>query len=209
MLSGAAALHQPNPVTHQSMTWFSDDGTHWSKGHKIGDPNMWLWGMRWNDGDVYSIGYRTGKSGPKFTRLYKSSDGKQYETVVDKLIDKGYVNESSLVFTKDKTCYCLQRRDTTGDNTGLLGTSKPPYTNWQWKDLGVRIGGPRTLPTARWSFSGNRASVFAETTYVDLPNRCRERHAHRTAGTPQRRRYQLRQHGPARWPAECQLLFQP
>jgi len=152
MLSGAAALHQPNPVTHQSMTWFSDDGTHWSKGHKIGDPNMWLWGMRWNDGDVYSIGYRTGKSGPKFTRLYKSSDGKQYETVVDKLIDKGYVNESSLVFTKDKTCYCLQRRDTTGDNTGLLGTSKPPYTNWQWKDLGVRIGGPELfqLPDGRF-----------------------------------------------------------
>ncbi|QDT41401.1 hypothetical protein Pan241w_14610 [Gimesia alba] len=141
MLSGAAALHQPAAMRHQSMTWFSDDGTHWSKGHKIGDPNMWLWGMRWNDGNVYSIGYHTGKKGPRFTRLYKSKDGKQYETVVDKLHDKGYTNESSLVFTKDKTCYCLLRRDGKGA-TGLLGTSKPPYTDWQWKDLGVKIGGP-------------------------------------------------------------------
>ncbi|WP_299469716.1 sialidase family protein [uncultured Gimesia sp.] len=152
MLSGAAALHQPNPATHQSMTWFSDDGTHWSKGHKIGDPGVWLWGMRWNDGDVYSIGYQTGKTGPKFTRLYKSSDGKQYETVVDKLHDTGYTNESSLVFTKDKTCYCLLRRDSKGANTGLLGISKPPYTDWQWKDLGVRIGGPELfqLPDGRF-----------------------------------------------------------
>jgi len=151
MLSGAAALHQPNPVKHQSMTWFSDDGTHWSKGHNIGDPNMWLWGMKWYDGNVYSIGYHTGKGGPRFTRLYNSSDGKKYETVVDKLIDKGYSNESSLVFTKDKTCYCLLRRD--GKRaTGLLGTSKPPYTNWTWKDLGIKIGGPELfqLPDGRF-----------------------------------------------------------
>lgn len=151
MLSGAAALHQPNPIRHQSMTWFSDDGTNWSEGNKIGDPNMWLWGMKWHNGNVYSIGYHTGKEGPRFTRLYKSKDGKQYETVVDKLIDKGYSNESSLVFTKDKTCYCLLRRDGKGA-TGLLGTSKPPYTNWTWKDLGVKIGGPELfqLPDGRF-----------------------------------------------------------
>lgn len=152
MLSGAAALHQPASMRHQSMTWFSDDGTHWSKGHKIGDPNMWLWGMKWNDGDVYSIGYHTGKKGPKFTRLYKSNDGKEYETVVDKLVNTGYSNESSLVFTKDKTCYCLLRRDGSGKGAnGLLGISKPPYTDWKWKDLGVKIGGPELfqLPDGR------------------------------------------------------------
>lgn len=151
MLSGAGALHQPAPYRHLSMAWFSDDGTHWSKAHIIGDPNLWLWGMKWHDGNVYSIGYHTGKEGPKFTRLYKSSDGKKFETVVDKLIDKGYSNESSLVFTKDNTCYCLLRRDGKGA-TGLLGTSKPPYTKWDWKDLGVKIGGPELfqLPDGRF-----------------------------------------------------------
>lgn len=153
MLSGAAALHQPAEMRHQSMTWFSDDGTHWTEGNKIGDPNMWLWGMRWHDGNVYSIGYHTGKDGPRFTRLYKSSDGKQYETVVDKLREEGYTNESSLVFTKDNTCYCLLRRDGKGAiSHGLLGVSKPPYTDWKWKDLGVKIGGPELfqLPDGRF-----------------------------------------------------------
>lgn len=153
MLSGAAALHQPNPVRHQSMTWFSDDGKNWSEGHKIGHPNMWLWGMKWHDGDVYSIGYQTGKKAEKFTRLYKSNNGKQYETVVDRLVEEGMSNESSLVFTKDKTCYCLLRRDGSGKiANGLLGTSKPPYTDWTWKDLGVKIGGPELfqLPDGRF-----------------------------------------------------------
>tara|TARA_R110002095_G_scaffold28435_1_gene28313 strand:+ start:3518 stop:4519 length:1002 start_codon:yes stop_codon:yes gene_type:complete len=170
MLSGAAALHSPNPATHQSMTWFSDDGTHWSKGHNIGDPGMWLWGMKWNDGDVYSIGYQTGKTGPKFTRLYKSSDGKAYETVVDKLHDTGYTNESSLVFTKDKTCYCLLRRDGQGANTGLLGISKPPYTDWQWKDLGVKIGGPELfqLPDGRFLATVRLYSPKAHTSICQI-----------------------------------------
>ena len=32
-----------------------------------------------------------------------------------------------------------------------MGIAKPPYTNWQWKDLGVKIGGPHAvrLPDGR------------------------------------------------------------
>lgn len=170
MLSGAAALPQPNPVKHQSMNWFSDDGTHWSKGYKIGDPSVWLWGMKWHNGDVYSIGYHTGKEGPRFTRLYKSSDGKDYETVVDKLFDTGYTNESSLVFTKDNTCYCLLRRDAKGANTGLLGVSRPPYTDWEWKDLGVRIGGPDLfqLPDGRFLATVRLYSPKAHTSICQI-----------------------------------------
>ncbi|MDF1742840.1 MAG: exo-alpha-sialidase [Gimesia sp.] len=171
MLSGAAALHQPNPIRHESMTWFSDDGTHWSKGNVIGDPNMWLWGMRWHEGNVYSIGYQTGKTAPKFTRLYKSKNGIKYETVVDKLIDKGYSNESSLIFTKDKTCYCLLRRDGSGKGAnGLLGVAKPPYTDWTWKDLGVKIGGPELfqLPDGRFLATVRLYSPKAHTSICQI-----------------------------------------
>ena len=33
---------------------------------------------------------------------------------------------------------------------GMLGTAKPPYTSWTWRDLGVPIGGPQMIlrPTA-------------------------------------------------------------
>ena len=56
----------------------------------------------------------------------------------------GYVNETSMVFLPDDTCYCLLRRD--GEqSSGLIGTASPPYTEWSWKDLGVKIGGPDML----------------------------------------------------------------
>lgn len=170
MLSGAARLLPPSKIRHQSMAWFSDDGTHWSKGHKIGDPNLWLWGTKWHDGEVYSIGYYTGPDRPRFTRLYKSQDGKNFETVVDRLISGGYTNESSLVFTKDKTCYCLLRRDAKGANTGLLGISKPPYTEWEWKDLGVRIGGPDLfqLPDGRFLATVRLYSPQAHTSICQI-----------------------------------------
>jgi hypothetical protein len=72
--------------------------------------------------------------------LYKSNDGKSFETLVADLGIDSYPNETSIEFKGD-TAFCLLRRD--GEiKTGLLGTALPPYTNWEWKDLGVRIGGP-------------------------------------------------------------------
>jgi hypothetical protein len=49
-----------------------------------------------------------------------------------------------MIFLDDDTCLCLLRRD--GDpGTAQLGISKPPYREWTWKDLGVRIGGPHII----------------------------------------------------------------
>jgi len=83
-------------------------------------------------------------------RLYSSTDGKTFETLVENLNIDGYPNETSIVFKGD-TAFCLLRRD--GENkTGLLGISVPPYLKWEWKDLGVRIGGPQMilLPDGRF-----------------------------------------------------------
>ncbi len=131
MLSGAAALHQPAAAKHQTMAYFSEDGRIWSEGMPIGEPNMWLWRVTWHKGTAYGIGYATG-DGPKFIRLYKSQDGKQFDALVDTLYDQGYPNESSLVFLEDDTCLCLLRRDGDTENSGLLGRAQPPYTSWTW-----------------------------------------------------------------------------
>ena len=34
----------------------------------------------------------------------------------------------------------------------MLGVSQPPYTSWEWKDVGARIGGPHMirLPDGRF-----------------------------------------------------------
>jgi hypothetical protein len=144
MLSGAAAMPQPAEYRHQSMTWFSDDGTNWSEPHAVADRDFWLWRTTWHEQTAYGVAYRTNHPTERTTRLYRSPDGKNFETLVENLFDEGYPNESSLVFDADGTAHCLLRRDA-GTMTGQLGTSQPPYQQWQWQDLGVRIGGPHMI----------------------------------------------------------------
>lgn len=114
----------------------------------IGDPNVWLWGIAWRRGTAYSIGYDT--AGERFVRLYSSADGRSFEPLVPTLFTEGRPNESSIVFQPDETALCLLRRDG-APGTGKLGSARPPYKEWQWKDLGVKIGGPHMvrLPDGR------------------------------------------------------------
>lgn len=142
MLSGAVALEQPAEFKHQSLAWFSRDGKTWSEPAVIGDPNLWLWRTTWHKGTAYSIGYDT--KGGKFIRLYTSSDGRRFATLVPQLFDEGHPNETSIVFQADDTALCLLRRD--GDpGSGKFGVARPPYTKWDWKDLGAKIGGPHMI----------------------------------------------------------------
>jgi hypothetical protein len=142
MLTAAAALHQPAPVKHQSLAWFSKDGTAWGEPLKIGEPNLWLWRVAWLDRTAYGVGYDT--TAEKFVRLYQSQNGREFQSLVTTLFDKGHPNETSLVFLPDRSCLCLLRRD--GEpGSGQLGAARPPYESWTWKDLGVRIGGPHML----------------------------------------------------------------
>ncbi|MGD9648126.1 MAG: sialidase family protein [Pirellulales bacterium] len=141
MLCGAGALHDKSTHTHQSLAWFSNDGRTWSEPYPIGDPDFWLWRVTWHEGKAYGIGYGCGQE--RSLRLYVSDEGRDFDTLVERLFDVGYPNETSIVFADD-VAYCLLRRD--GEpKSGLLGVSRPPYTDWEWKDLGVRIGGPDML----------------------------------------------------------------
>ncbi|GIW86695.1 MAG: hypothetical protein KatS3mg108_1019 [Isosphaeraceae bacterium] len=141
MLYAAEALHDRSQYSHQSLAWFSRDGRHWSQAHRIGDPDFWIWRITWHNGTAYGIGYGCGPD--QSIRLYRSRDGKTFETLVERLYDVGYPNESSMVFERD-TAYCLLRRDG-HPSSALLGVSQAPFTQWEWKDLGVRIGGPHLI----------------------------------------------------------------
>ena len=142
MLAGASALHDPEPVKHRSMVWFSRDGREWSGPREIGDPDMWLWRPAWHDGKAYTVGYATRL--PRLTRLYASPDGERFEPIVPTLFTEGFANEAALAWLPDQTALCLLRRDE-NPNTNQLGRSSPPYTEWTWKDLGVHLGGPALL----------------------------------------------------------------
>ncbi|WP_197440246.1 sialidase family protein [Polystyrenella longa] len=128
---------------HESYVWFSEDGRKWSEPVFIGDKNNWLWRVTWHDGTAYGVGYHTGDK--RGTILYSSKNGTEFTPLVKPFNDEGYTNESSIIFTEDDTAYCLLRRDSSPHNTGLWGTSRPPYTEWDFKDTGVRLGGPHML----------------------------------------------------------------
>ena len=142
MLCGAGALHQPADARHQSFVWYSRDGKEWGEPIAVGDQDFWLWRVTWHGDTGYGVGYAT--AGDKKVRLYRSEDGRKFAPLVENLFDVGYPNETSLLFMPDKSCLCLLRRDGK-PNTALLGKARPPYTDWKWQDLGVRVGGPKLL----------------------------------------------------------------
>jgi hypothetical protein len=166
MLTAAGALHPPATARHQTFAWFSRDPRQWGKAVPIGDPDFWLWRVSWHGDVALGLGYRT--VGENVARLYRSKDGRKFETVVPTLVEEQLPNESSIVFELDGTALCLLRREGQPGH-GLFGTARAPYTNWEWKDVGMKIGGPhllrlpdgRLIAAVRFYDGGARTAVAA------------------------------------------------
>ena len=143
-----ATAYRPQPEC-RSYVWFSDNVEQWSEAHSISPPGEWLWRTEWHQGAAYVFG-RSEKP-HSYLQLYRSSDGKVFRPHGERQFDGIYVNETAPVFTKDDTCVTLLRRDSQS-NAAQIGTSPPPYEQWEWKDLGIRIGGPEMiqLPDGRF-----------------------------------------------------------
>lgn len=169
MLNGGAAVPTTrNPLTdHYSFVCFSDDGTTWTAPTKVVSSWQWLWRVTWHKGTAYGVAYSwdpKARAQGSNAMLYKSNDGLAYEKVTD--FDLKNPTEAALAFDGD-TMLCLQRRDGT-PNTAQLGTSRPPYTAWEWKDLGMYFGGPSLLklPDGRWLAAGRRIDGGKSSTIV-------------------------------------------
>lgn len=167
MLYAAAADRPKTPVTHQSVVWFSDDGVTWTAPAEVADKNVWLWRVAWNGKQALGVGYDT--SGEKFARLYKTTDGVRYETLIDKFHNEEQPNESGIAYEPNGDAWCLLRRDGK-PGLGLLGFAKPPYTNWKWQDVGAKIGGPQLLrlPNGRLIAGVRLYAGGARTAIVEL-----------------------------------------
>ncbi|MCA9142442.1 MAG: exo-alpha-sialidase [Planctomycetales bacterium] len=148
MLNGAGMIADAE-VRYYSKSWFSsDDGNTWDAGHSIGDPGFWLWRVQWHKGTAYSMGYHTLRDRSQRTlRLYTSNDGKKFSTLVESVPAPNGCGEDKILFLEDGTALCLLRHES-GNRLGQLGSAKPPYTDWSWRDLNLRIGGPNMIQLA-------------------------------------------------------------
>lgn len=149
MLTAAIAFPQSHATKHQTVAFFSEDGAHWTDPIDIGEANVWLWRVTWSESQGLGIGYHTASE--SFVRLYGTKDGRHFNVVRPVLFDQEQPNESSIIFEPNGRALCLLRRDGKPGH-GLIGTAEPPYSDWVWKSLGMKIGGPHwmRLPNGRY-----------------------------------------------------------
>ena len=150
----SSAYYPPSGCT--SYSWFSADGVNWGAPNQIGPPGEWLWRTVWHDGVAYNfardeIGFEYGQWELSYLQLYTSTDGKNFTTLGPRYFEGRYPNETAPVFTEDGTCYVLLRRDI-DTATAQLGVASPPYDDFSWTDLGVRIGGPEMIQMPNGQF---------------------------------------------------------
>ena len=108
---------------------------------------------------------------PQASALLKTTDGIDYETVTDELLNDGErPTEARVRFAADGTAYCLHRRDGPKLNSAMLGISQPPYEKWEWHDLGRRLGGPNfiQIPNGSWLAAGRLYDGGARTELLEL-----------------------------------------
>jgi|tagenome__1003787_1003787.scaffolds.fasta_scaffold20854865_2 hypothetical protein len=161
MLNGGAAPRKNDKDRAPTGTFvsFSDDGRNWTTPQIVVEPGRWLWRVTWQDGQAYGISYTSfrGPTGESYSALLTSDDGLHLHELVPKLYREGTPTEATLRFAGDGTAYCLQRRDGKPPRkSALFGTSRPPYKQWTWADLGMHVGGPNfiQLPSGRWIAAG-------------------------------------------------------
>ncbi len=151
---------------------FSTDGIQWTPPRIVVPLGRWLWRVTWHDDVAYGVSYATPEGKP-YSALHLTRDGINYETVVPELLGEGgWPTEARLRFDDDGTAYCLHRRDGPDGNSAFLGVASPPYTEWQWHDLGIRFGGPNfvRLPNGAWVGAGRLYDGGARTelTHLDV-----------------------------------------
>lgn len=161
VLGGATVREGTQAATQsQSFTTFSSDARKWTDLKWAGPTNFWLWRITWRNRTAYGVAYDVApasRSARKYgTRLLSSKDGVHFDIVSPDMGSGEGATEATLRFARDGTAFCLQRRDGKPSNTALLGDSRPPYTHWEWKDLGVHFGGPNfiQIPSGRWIAAG-------------------------------------------------------
>jgi hypothetical protein len=142
----AKTKHNDDKKSYNALSFLSSNGFSWSSQIKLGVVGHWLWNYACIEGKAYGFGYHRPSesislfSGNPMRRMLMH---KRNVFGLEKT-GKGYPNESAFVFDHQGNAYVFLRRDA-DTFSAQFGTSKPPYTQWQWYDLGIYIGGPAAV----------------------------------------------------------------
>jgi len=102
----------------------------------------WLWRVTWIENMAYGVIYQSFSDEFKI-HLVKSSDAINFKHVTTFDLT-GKPNETTVRFTPEGKMIAMVRREGE-DRKGIIGTSDPPYKDWNWNKLDVRLGGPNFI----------------------------------------------------------------
>lgn len=158
---GASEYHGSERKGIESRVAFSNpEGTRFAPPQKAGLPAGiltgfdWLWRVTWHDGWAWGCVQQVPDGKERSLHLVRSRDGIHYEHVTQ--LDVDHPTETTLRFLEDDTMLAMIRRTGTSPN-GWIGTSKPPYIEWDFHVSNKRFGGPNLtrLPNGAW-LAGSR-----------------------------------------------------
>lgn len=185
---GGSYYHGKTRLKMESRVSFSDpEGRNFSPPQPIPMPpgihtDMdWLWRITWHDGFAWAAVQQVPTGQPRTLQLVRSRDAQTWEAVHTMQVP--HPSETTLRFLHDGRMLALIRRSGPAPSVGWLGLSKPPFTDWQYRELDLPLGGPNLvqLPGGRWLAATRGAGEKMRlglldvdkarfTTLVDLPS---------------------------------------
>lgn len=161
IVAGGSVYEGTRLLGRQPRVAFSSDGRTWTATQRVLSEGEWLWRVTWYAGKAWGVSYNasartstaaqqaaaTGKVEPGPAdwklKLVVSDNGVDYRLVTH-LDVPGHPNETTLRFLPDGEMVALVRREA-GNTFGWIGRSRPPYTEWTWKETQHRLGGPNFI----------------------------------------------------------------
>jgi len=167
LVMGGSVYEGKKFISRQPRVAFSKDGCNWTPTEKILSEGDWLWRVTWHEGKAYGVSYGTEPKEDWTLTLFVSKDGLKYDKVC-KLNVPGNANETTLRFLPNGEMTALIRRES-GNKKAWIGSSKKPYTTWNWKETGHQIGGPNfiILPEGRM-YAGGRNYIDKVSTMIGI-----------------------------------------
>ena len=154
---GGSFYHGKTRLRMESRVAFSDqEGRHFSAPQPIPMPEVirtdmdWLWRVTWHEGMAWAAVQQVPKAQPRSLQLVRSQDALNWQSVHTMQVP--HPSETTLRFLPDGRLLAFIRRSGPAPSVGWLGLSRPPFKEWDYRELDRPLGGPNVvpLPGGRW-----------------------------------------------------------
>ena len=131
--------------------WYSKDGRSWSEPNQIGAKYTTFSRLVWHRGVAFDFAHGNSCGNAQTLLFYSSSDGKKFQSLLYNETQNGFFPIDMAVLFDGDRAHCLMSRykaynvnNPTPRNgptwqTGLFGTAKAPYTDWEWKPTNMQF----------------------------------------------------------------------